>query len=383
MKSKINKKSLALFSILSFSLLSSFKYLESDTRYDCYSYNDDFEIYNWDFRPVGTDTESNKVSHYKYRNSFKFKLHNQTYKNYSLVLQTINEDFTYISGNIELEKEYNFYEIVRFDNNFKKTNYLKLVMMGENKVIELFNFPTSNIEINVSNKFSYLDIINEGRIVLETGLPIICNKKFTTLTYVFDFSHLKEDDFTFNYGAFDYSRFSFRVEQNKSSADSIYIKSVNINDFMSFDIYFNVTPYGYKERFSGYNQNINNSLQYFYNAKYVDGKYEIVQENLDYYKLIKGENPLYMINISKNNLDDYLNNKGYQLADRIYFGMFDDLYLLNANINVTLHFSVDWEGVFIEFPLKLTETMYYDALNYYLSSNFNYSLENYNEEFHF
>ena len=63
--------------------------------------------------------------------------------------------------------------------------------------------------------------------------------------------------------------------------------------------------------------------------------------------------------------------------------MFDDLYLLNANINVTLHFSVDWEGVFIDFPLKLTETMYYDALNYYLSSNFNYSLENYNEEFHF
>ena len=149
------------------------------------------------------------MSHYKYKNSFKFKLHNQTYKNYSLVLQTINEDFTYISGNIELEKEYNFYEIVRFDNNFKKTNYLKLVMMGENKVIELFNFPTSNIEINVSNKFSYLDIISEGQIVLETGLPIICNKKFTTLTYVFDFSHLKEDDFTFNYGAFDYSRFSF------------------------------------------------------------------------------------------------------------------------------------------------------------------------------
>lgn len=383
MYKKMKHKKLALFSILSFTLLSSFKFLDNEEEYDHYTYNDQFEIYEWDFKPNGTDTKNEKVSHYKYLNSFKFKLYDPKYQNYSLALKTINEDFSFICETIQLNKEYSIEKVVRFDNNYKNSNYFKLVLSNDFDEIVIFNFSTKNIKINKSFNYTYLDILEGKSLTLDTGIPTISNHKFTSLIYIFDFSHLKENDFIFNYGAFDYSRFYFVINENKSINNSIYLNNINVSDYLDFEVHFNATSYAYKERFKGYNQILDNSIEYFYKAKYINGVYNIVQENLDYYKVIKDQNPLFMVNIHVNNLDNYINNMGYRLADMLYFGSQPDFYLVDADIEVTLKFSVFMNGIFIKFPLKLNKRMYYDASQYYLSSKFIYSLTNYSEEIKF
>lgn len=400
---KVSKGSLVLFSVLSFSFLTSAGINNNKIEDGTYIYQDEYKIEDFVMEYDRTEIvyhqygqPSRDQPHYYYKIKFNYTPLVKNAIKVSFEVETKGGVFkvdlpsrmSSISRKYQATCEFYFDKSEDFiDFRF---NY------GINdRFISLYNseFKASTTTLNINQD----DLLTQKIFEFEQGVPVILNGRFTNLIQVYDFSTLRYNDIhDLYYGKVDYSCYKYRYTDNDPENPILdsnlnskrvrcsHYRDVNTSLKMCLNIKFNEDTISC--HFTGYDAQCGSTDRgghYDYSYIYKDG-YMVLEDVVTdgKVKMHYSDNPSYMVNVLEKDVNRYLKT-GYKMSDAIYFANNLDSYKGYRSMYCRPTFSLD--KLYISCSnekIGFRKELYFNHQNdYYLNGQFNTGDNKYNEVF--